>query len=39
VRASRAVERVELTQLFVGGGLLLMMVAAGLSALWFRRTV
>jgi len=39
VRASRAVERVELTQFFVGGGLLFMMVAAGLSALWFRRTV
>jgi Ca-activated chloride channel homolog len=39
VRASRAVERVELTQLFIGGGLLLMMTAAGLSALWFRRTV
>jgi Ca-activated chloride channel homolog len=39
VRASKAVERVELTQLFVGGGLLLMVAAAGLSALWFRRTV
>lgn len=39
VRASRAVERVELTQLFVGGGLLLMVAAAALSALWFRRTV
>jgi len=39
VRASKAVERVELTQLFVGGGLLLMVAAAALSALWFRRTV
>ena len=39
VRASKAVERVELTQLFVGAGLLLMVAAAGLSALWFRRTV
>jgi len=38
-RASRAVERVELTQMFVGGGLLLMMTAAAVSALWFRRTV
>jgi Ca-activated chloride channel family protein len=38
-RASRAVERVELTQAFVGGGLLLMVAAAALSALWFRRTV
>ena len=39
VRASKAIERVELTQLFVGGGLLLMVAAAALSALWFRRTV
>jgi Ca-activated chloride channel homolog len=39
VRASKAVERVELTQLFVGVGLLLMIVAAALSALWFRRAV
>jgi Ca-activated chloride channel homolog len=39
VRASKAVERVELTQLFVGGGLLLMVAAAALSALWFRRAV
>ena len=39
VRASKAVERVELTQLFIGGGLLLMIAAAALSALWFRRTV
>lgn len=38
-RASRAVERVELTQAFVGVGLLLMVAAAALSALWFRRTV
>lgn len=39
VRASKAIERVELTQAFVGGGLLLMVAAASLSALWFRRTV
>ncbi|MGH2698036.1 MAG: vWA domain-containing protein [Actinomycetota bacterium] len=39
VRASKRIERVELTQTFVGGGLLLMVVAAALSALWFRRTV
>lgn len=39
VRASKAVERVELTQLFVGAGLLLMVLAAAFDALWFRRTV
>ncbi|MGH2751907.1 MAG: vWA domain-containing protein [Actinomycetota bacterium] len=38
-RASRTTERVELTQVFVGGGLLLMVAAAGLSAWWFRRTL
>jgi Ca-activated chloride channel homolog len=39
VRASKRIERVELTQAFIGGGLLLMLTAAALSALWFRRTV
>jgi Ca-activated chloride channel homolog len=39
VRASKRIERVELTQAFIGGGLLLMLIAAALSALWFRRTV
>jgi Ca-activated chloride channel homolog len=39
VRASKRIERVELTQTFIGGGLLLMVTAAALSALWFRRTV
>jgi Ca-activated chloride channel homolog len=39
VRASKRIERVELTQAFIGGGLLLMLLAAALSALWFRRTV
>jgi Ca-activated chloride channel homolog len=39
VRASKRVERVELTQAFIGGGLLLMLAAAALSALWFRRAV
>ena len=36
-RASTATEEVEITQAFVGGGLLLMVAGAALSAAWFGR--
>jgi Ca-activated chloride channel family protein len=38
-RASESTEKVELTQAFVGGGLALMLAAAALSALWFRKAL
>lgn len=38
-RASKSTEKVELTQAFVGGGLALMIAAAALSALWFKKTL
>lgn len=38
-RASKSTEKVELTQAFVGGGLALMLAAAALSALWFRKAL
>lgn len=38
-RASKSIEKVELTQAFVGGGLALMIASAALSALWFRRAL
>ncbi|MDQ4058915.1 MAG: hypothetical protein M3124_07305, partial [Actinomycetota bacterium] len=38
-RASKSIEKVELTQAFVGGRLALMIASAALSALWFRKAL